>query len=331
MHAPRFWQSRLSPFSLILMPFSWLYYVVFCVRKILATPYKVPQHVICIGNITTGGSGKTPVAMEIARIVQGMGKRVVFLSRGYGGTAQEPLLVDTSKHGYQEVGDEVLLLSRVAPVVVAKHKANGLAYASKLDCDVIILDDGKQNPSVYKDTTITVIRERYGWGNGRIFPAGPLRETVQKGLNTSDLVVVNCGASPSNTTFASLELFSKPIIYASITSTIPKNIAPQQNYFAFCGIGHPQGFIDTLASLHIPFCDTAIFPDHHAFTESDLHHLRQRAASHNALLLTTEKDWVRLPSDLQTHVTYLPIRLTFDKTEHLHHFLQQRLETTANA
>ena len=189
MKTPKYWQSN-SLLSKVLTPLGWIYGALTQVRlKLTKAPHvKVP--VICIGNITAGGTGKTPVALSIAKILTSEVYHPFFVSRGYGGKLQN-IIVNNKKHSAKDVGDEPLLLSRQAPVVVDANRYNGAQLAIKEGADLIIMDDGFQNPSLYKDLSFLVFDGNYGIGNGKIIPAGPLRETFIQGIKRADAIINN--------------------------------------------------------------------------------------------------------------------------------------------
>jgi len=286
------------------MPISWLYSAISKLRKSITKPIKVSVPVICIGNITVGGSGKTPVAIEIAKNIDdwipafaGMTKgKVHFLTRGYGGSIKTPTLVDIDKHTASEVGDEPLLLAKIAPTWVSKDRIAGALEAIKNGAEIIIMDDGLQNPTIHKDFKILVIDGEYGLGNERIFPAGPLRE---KKCDVD--IVIQIG-----------NLSKKPF-FPNI-STVNAKIIPEKidvkKVVAFAGIGRPEKFFKTLESLGVKIMKKIEFPDHYPYTKQDIEKLQQTAKSLDAELITTEKDFVRL--SVKEGIKTLPITVEFE-------------------
>ena len=284
---------------------GWCYGLAGKIRFAITRPVRSPVPVICVGNLVTGGAGKTPVAINLARRLIAEGRNVRFLTRGYGGRLAGPVRVDPKTHTAIDVGDEALLLARVASAWVAKDRANGVAAAAD-DAedgspDVIIMDDGFQNPSVAKDLSLLVVDGEIGFGNGYVFPAGPLREFVSSALGRADAVIlIGCdeagienNLAERGNTLPLLRALSRPGPEAVDVKGKPT--------VAFAGIANPEKFFRTLRKAGCEVKSTHAFADHHPFTRNDLVHLRAKAESLNARLVTTEKDAARLlPEDLET-------------------------------
>jgi tetraacyldisaccharide 4'-kinase len=259
-----------------------------------------------------GGAGKTPAAIAIAQQLITDGKKPVFLSRGYGGTVRGPLQMDPRAHTADEVGDEPLLLARTAPVIISRDRVAGAKAAIAAGADVILMDDGFQNPTLYKDRHILVMDGTLRCGNGRLFPAGPLRESLSNALKRTDMVLWVGNPDAHDPMVASIQNAQIPLIPARITvDTLPSTHQP---YLAFAGIGYPEKFFRTLEQSNVHLVDTVSFPDHYRYTASDITRLRQKAAALNATLITTEKDYVRLALPLREGIATLPIRMVWDGT-----------------
>ncbi len=302
---PRFWQQPHSILARVLAPLAWLYQAIGKIRKRYTTPFQSPVPVICIGNITLGGSGKTPVAIALATALKSHTTRIGFVSRGYGGKLHGPICVDPHTHTSVEVGDEPLLLARIAPTWVAKNRIEGIKAAIAAGVEVIITDDGFQNPSFAKALSLLVINGPTGFGNNQLFPAGPLREPL-------DTALARCQAAVfigEDRHYIKQHIpHTTPIITAIITPPVDHHLTGK-HVTAFAGIGQPEKFFETLRECGAILENTHAFPDHHAYTENEL---RQLAQSSNTLI-TTEKDWVRLPETWQKHISHLPISLTWDE------------------
>lgn len=305
MRAPGFWLRRYSPLSLLLWPFSCFYYTGARVRDILVKPFHSPIPVCCVGNVTMGGSGKTPVVIALVNELQQRGFKPFCLSKGYGGRLKGPVQVDPSHHTAAQVGDEALLLAQHTPTFMAHRRLDGLkAILATKACDIVLMDDGLQNPTIHKDFSILVIDRLAGMGNGYLFPAGPLREPLSCGLRKVQAVVEMGQGEWSTATV-------KPKFSGSLQGC-PATDYPSGLYLAFAGIGYPQKFFTTLQDQGFDLVDGVAFPDHHPYTKKDIDFLDQLADKHQAKLITTAKDWVRLsPQDQQKIIAY-PVNLCWD-------------------
>jgi len=294
-------------------------------RSRLTRAAHVGAKVICVGNLTAGGTGKTPVAIAIARALQARGAKVAFLSRGYGGTEVGPQLVDKARHTARDVGDEPLLLANVAPTVIARDRAEGARLAVSRGADVIVMDDGHQNFAVRKDFSLVVVDSKCPFGNGRVLPAGPLRERPKQGLKRADaIVIVGDGAPPS------LQEITLPSLRVRIE---PDNAAvvKGKRVLAFAGIGQPQRFFDTLRALTNDLVETRTFDDHHTYTADEIAAIESVAQREQVLPVTTEKDWVRLPPEARERIAFLAVHARFDDDAALGRLLDRVVRPAANA
>jgi tetraacyldisaccharide 4'-kinase len=303
MKAPEFWQ-RDAWQAALLSPLGRLYALGGAARLKYGAAFDANVPTICIGNLTLGGAGKTPVAREIADLLTSQGKRVAILSRGYGGAAQGPLRVDPTLHDAGQVGDEPLLLASAAPVYVAKDRVAGARAALADGADCFVLDDGFQSPSLKKSFSIVVVDGGAGLGNGRVFPAGPLREPVEWGLARADAIVM---IGDDATGFASRFAKGLPVLHARL-EPLSRDLAGAK-IFAFAGIGRPQKFFSTLRELGCTLAQTREFADHHPYARGEIEAILRDAAALGATPVTTEKDLVRIPADLRAAVATLPVRL----------------------
>jgi len=313
MREPHFWtvtdkHSRASaPMTkLLLTPLS-IAYAWAGKRKIARTaPADAGIPVICVGNITMGGAGKTPVTAKVRALLAARGKRAASLSRGYGGSEIGPLKVDAAQHTAGQVGDEPLMLAALGESWISKDRVAG-ATAMKADgVEIVVMDDGHQNPALKKDLSLVVIDAALPFGNGHIFPKGPLREKVADGLLRADAVILmGDGAAPE-----ALQGFGKPILRAHLA---PVASLPDGRYVAFAGIGRPFRFFDGLQKQQgIELAEGVPFPDHHVFEPSDLNFLMKLATTHDAQLVTTDKDFVRLPADMRAKVARASVEAKFE-------------------
>jgi tetraacyldisaccharide 4'-kinase len=273
-----------------------------------------------VGNFTLGGAGKTPAAIALARLVMAAGHRPFFLSRGYGGRIAGPILLgaDRGPHSAREVGDEPLLLARIAPTVVARNRPVGAAMAASFDADLVIVDDGLQNPALAKDFSIAVVDGRRGIGNGRVFPAGPLRAPLSAQLERVDgLLVVGATAASSGRAIEAARKRGLPVFHGELRPDPAAAAALSgKPVLAFAGIADPDKFFATLEVCGIPAAVRARFPDHHRYTHAEIAALVSRAERERLVLVTTEKDLARMEGDaaaaeLLARARALPVTLTF--------------------
>lgn len=268
-------------------------------RRILnAKPYRSPLPVICVGNFTAGGSGKTPLALLLAKLIAAEGREPWFLSRGYGGKLEGPIRVDAERHSADDVGDEPLLLARAFPAVIARDRRQGAKTieATASANAVIIMDDGLQNPALAKDLSIAVVDAKRGFGNGRVIPAGPLRAPLTVQAPLVQLVVLMGGAASADdpTTRTIRELTDVPIIAAQTQADETAARFRGRKVVAFAGIANPDRFFSTLEQTGANVIAKRAFADHHPFSEAEARSLLDDAERLGAILLTTEKDHARL-------------------------------------
>ena len=300
MRAPNFWKHR-GVVARLLSPLGKLYGASVAFKAANASAYRAAMPVICVGNLTAGGSGKTPVAIALGEMLKARGLRPAFLTRGYGGKAGAPLLVKPH-HTARIVGDEALLLARSAPTIVSRDRAVGAARAAEERADVLVMDDGFQNFSLAKDLSLVVVDGGGGFQNGLVLPAGPLREPVAQGLKRADAVIIIGNGTPD------LAGYAGPVLRAHL-APLPHDFAGR-TVFAFAGIGRPQKFFDTLKVAGALVKGTQDFADHHLYDAKDLQGLRDQAKGD--LLVTTEKDLVRIPLQQRHGIAALAVEARFD-------------------
>ncbi|MBV9550301.1 MAG: tetraacyldisaccharide 4'-kinase [Alphaproteobacteria bacterium] len=300
MRAPNFWRHR-GITAYLLAPLGAIYNASVAFKAAYASPYRAPMPVICVGNLTAGGSGKTPVTIAIGEMLRARGKNPAFLIRGYGGRSAVPTLVKPH-HTARQVGDEALLLARSGPTIVAADRATGAAKAAALKADVLVMDDGHQNFGLAKNLSLVVVDGSGGFQNGMVLPAGPLREKVAQGLKRADAVILMGEGTPD------LDGYAGPVLRAHL-KPMPNDLAGRR-VFAFAGIGRPQKFYATLKAVGAFITGTQDYADHHFYDAKDLQGLRDQAK--DALLVTTEKDLVRIPPERRGGIVALAVEARFD-------------------
>ncbi|MFI5022952.1 MAG: tetraacyldisaccharide 4'-kinase [Alphaproteobacteria bacterium] len=309
MRAPEFWHHRESSVAAWLSPLGELYDAAGRLRSLLVHPVRLKRPVICVGNLTAGGAGKTPVALALAVWLQARGLKPHFLTRGYGGMSAGPVSVDPAKHGFRQVGDEALLLAAQAPTWVARDRPAGARCALAAGAELVILDDGLQNPSLAKDISLLVVDGGYGFGNGRVMPAGPLRETLERALARVQAAVLvgsdECRLTP-------LLEERVPLLKAQLVAWESERVLAGKRVLAFAGIGRPAKFFATLEALGCELVLRRDFADHHAYRADEIMQLVEAAAALDAEPVTTEKDLVRFPPEARRMVRAVRVRLAFE-------------------
>lgn len=308
MRAPDFWH-RDTFVSRMLTPLSAVWTWGARHHQNAADPYRPAVPVICVGNIISGGAGKTPVAIALAERLVERGRHPHILTRGYGGTEAGPRAVDLDRHTAARVGDEALLLARHAPTWVARWRPDGAMAATSLGADILIMDDGFQNTTLSKDLSLIVIDGGYGFGNGRVIPAGPCREPIAEGLARADAAVL-IGEDRTGVT-ERVQQAGLPLLHAELRPGPESEALRDHPVIAFAGIGRPAKFFATLEECGARIVEEHAFPDHHPFTAAELADLAAIAQDAQATLITTAKDAVRLPQDLRGNIMVLNVTLAW--------------------
>jgi len=321
MRAPDFWTAG-GILSTLLTPLGAGYDLAGRLRRALVHPVRVPVPVLCVGNLVAGGAGKTPVALSLLSAIAARGVAVHALSRGFGGSEAGPLRVDPPYHDAGRVGDEALLLAAVAPTWVARDRAAGARAAVAAGAAAIVMDDGFQNPALAKDLSVLVVDGEYGFGNGRLIPAGPLRERLADGLARADALIV---LDPDRRDVLAGLALRIPVLRARLVPVAGGDRLAGQRVLAFAGIARPEKVFATLDSLGAVLVGCRSFPDHHRYRLAEVEAVLARAASLDAVPVTTEKDAVRLPPGLRARVRVLSVAIEWANP----HALAQLLDRVA--
>jgi len=323
LKAPKFWYKKKDTYlSNSLYPFSLLFRFGTKIRNLISIKQQSPLPVICIGNIVVGGAGKTPVSLKIGKLLTKAGYRPHFISKGYAGLIKKSTLVQ-SWHSATSVGDESILLSEVAPTWIGTNRINSSKLAKKKGADCLIMDDGFQNPTIQKDFSIIVINAAQEFGNKRVMPSGPLRESINRGLSRTNLIVVVGEVSnelkktiPENI----------PIIEARFEIKKENKNFKGQNITAFAGIAYPEKFFMSLEEQGGKIVRQITYPDHYIYTENDLLTLAETANKTKSILVSTQKDNVRIPKPYRSLVNTLEGEIIFENENLLVKILTKVIE-----
>ncbi|MGE4610061.1 MAG: tetraacyldisaccharide 4'-kinase [Paracoccaceae bacterium] len=309
MRPPLFWNRPRGLSSRLFWPLEKIW-INTTRRRLKNGPWeKLDVPVICVGNINVGGTGKTPTVIALLEICTELGITAHVVSRGHGGSEIGPLLVIEREHSAAQVGDEPLLIAAFGPCWVSKDRTTGAKAAIKAGAQIILLDDGFQNPSLFKTLNLIVVDAEIGFGNGRVMPAGPLREPLSDGLSRAD-IIVPIGSPTAQKRIAAQ--VTKPAWAGQLRPLETGMDWSGTRFIAFAGIGRPGKFFRTLESLKADIVATHAFPDHAQYTPAILQRLKAEATAKSAQLVSTEKDIARLPVDFRRQVLALPVRFTFN-------------------
>ncbi len=328
IETPKFWyenniSSKIRVF--ILFPLSIIWIFISIIKKNLVKKYKSKLKVICIGNLTIGGTGKTPFAIYTYKVLIDLGYKPVFLTRGYRGLEEGPTEVKNF-HNFKDIGDEALLLRKIGPTIVSRNRALGAKFieSHKDNFNIIIMDDGLQNYQLEKDIKCLLVDKKIQFGNEHCIPAGPLREPINKGLKKIDAIILSGENDKQNLNF--IKIKNIPIFNSEVKITKSSKIK-QYKLLAFCGLANPNKFYEMLKKNGYKVEYTKSFPDHYTYKNEDINNLISKATNQNLKLVTTEKDYVKI-TDENDLINVLPIEINLDVKDKskFKSFLQEKLD-----
>jgi len=334
MREPGFWWRERGAASALLAPFATLYGSI-AAQRMRGDGTRAAVPAICIGNLTLGGTGKTPTAIAVTKLLAAKGEHPFLLTRGYGGTLSGPVRVDPKRHTAREVGDEPLLLARVAPTIVAHDRVAGAATAHAGGASIIVLDDGLQNPSLHKTQALAVIDGRRGIGNGMVFPAGPLRAPLSAQIEHVQALLVIGPVAEAKPIIDAAQKGALPLFHGELTPDATALTGLRgRKVLAFAGIGDPNKFFATLAAAGIDVSVRHGFADHHRYTAAEASSLTTEAERDGLTLVTTEKDLMRIEGDpvlatLAARARVLPVKLDIDEHAAFEDWVQQAVRPPA--
>ncbi len=323
MQAPKFWQNKNSKLAGFLNPLGGVYS--FFVRRRLchANPYQSKMPVICVGNLSVGGVGKTPVCLALGDYLRQKNKKFYFLNHGYK-ARQQSVLVDVHTHSAVDVGDEALLLALKAPTIVDRARARGAQLAEKLKADLLIMDDGFQNPTLVKTLSFIVVDGILGFGNERVLPAGPLREPVLTGLKRADALILVGKDIWGVQAYLNKNNLDLPVLKGRfVQDENVLNTLKNKTVGAFAGIGHPDKFFKMLTQNAVQLKTAKYFPDHYFYTRFDIEEMKKEYP--DLVWATTTKDWVKIPPELRTNIVAVPGCFEFENPAQLDQMMKEVL------
>lgn len=328
INSPKFWYRNdwLSKvLALIIYPLSIIWIIISFIKKKVSKTYRSRLKIICVGNLNIGGTGKTPFAIYTYKILKELGFNPVFLTRGYGGKEKGPVKVE-STHQYKDVGDEALLLNNIGPTIVSRDRSLGAKFIEnhKYNYDVILMDDGLQNYQLEKNIKFLLVDKNLKFGNKLCVPAGPLREPINQRLKEIDSIILTGNNTDQDIGLRKISDYIS-VFNSSIKIMQSSNIKGNK-FLAFCGLGNPDKFYETLEKGGYKVFLTKSFPDHHQYTEEEINHLILKAKNKNLTLITTAKDYVKI-LDKKNEIQVLSIESSFNAKDELRFkaFLKEKL------
>jgi tetraacyldisaccharide 4'-kinase len=306
-------------FLLLLIPLSVIYYFLFNLKKIISNEKSFQPEIICVGNCSVGGDGKTSTMLSLINIYQSKNKKIAVLLKGYKGKIKLPTQVDDNDHSAIDVGDEALLYVKQAKTFISDNRLAGINFIiNNHSLDAILIDDGLQDFRIKKDKNILVINGNRGFGNGFLLPAGPLRQSPSSAIRIANIIIII--GEDKNKIYDLYKPSNNEKLFLQAEIKCEKENS-NKNYFAFSGIGNNDGFINTLNKNNYNVKKIRLFPDHYYYSKNDIENIKKEASEDNLRIITTEKDWKRLNLEQQEEITFLPISVEFSDLDTLNNAL----------
>ena len=306
-------------FLLLLLPLSFLYYFLFLLKKFLSNEKSFQPEIICVGNCSVGGDGKTSTMLSLINTYQSKNKKVAVLLKGYKGKIKLPTQVNDIDHSAIDVGDEALLYVKHVRTFISNNRLAGINFITKNhSLDAILIDDGLQDFRIKKDKNILVINGNRGFGNGFLIPAGPLRQSPSSAIKIANIIIII--GEDKNKIYNLYKHMFKDKVFLQAEIKCEKD-SSNQNYLAFSGIGNNEGFINTLHNNNYNVKKIRLFPDHYYYSKNDIENIKKEARENNLSIITTEKDWKRLNLKQQEKINFLPISVEFSNNDTLNNAL----------
>ncbi|MBF96200.1 MAG: Tetraacyldisaccharide 4'-kinase [Alphaproteobacteria bacterium MarineAlpha9_Bin4] len=312
MKTPKFWFRSSPVLEKLLFPLSCLWMLGSSLNRVFTNPIKFNIPVICVGNLIAGGGGKTPVTIKLAKFLIKKGHKVHIIKKQYKSKNKEKLILVKKNSDPKLVGDEALLTAKVATTWLVKKRSTGIEKAIKCGANIVILDDGHQDYSIVKDYSILTIKDAQEFGNSKIIPAGPLRESIERGFRKADHIFYygkinrskfNCLKKNIPISLVKVQ-HNKKIIFKRI-----KN----KNVLAFSGIAHPDNFFNSIAKYNLKLIKKIEFPDHYSYTVDDIKRIVTIAKNFKLSIVTTEKDYVKISKKFRAKINSIPLQIKFDE------------------
>ena len=326
MKTPQFWYKKKTLFSLTLLPLSGLWLIVTYLRNKLKKKHYFNIPVICIGNAIAGGSGKTPLILELCKQYKNKKISVHVIYKAYKVSMSNKVIKINKNHTFEDVGDEPILISKQATTWVCKKRKDGINAAINDHAELILLDDGLQDDTIFKNLNIIVANEIQKNGNGLVIPAGPLRERLSTSLNKSDCMFFYGNKLTAEKLFYK---YKKTIFTGSIITDIDLlNYIKKKNIVAFAWIAHPDNFFNLLSKYKLKLIKKIYFPDHYIYSKKDILKIINLSKFQSAKILTTSKDYTKIPNELKKYITLIQINVNFEK-ELLLNFINKKINFNA--